>query len=84
MTRTEIVKMSENAGIMPPGWGATENQWRALRVFAELAVKHQQETYAKLCEETAQRLFEEGKQYEAHGADICADMIRAHDSKEKT
>ena len=52
--------------------------------FADLIRADEREQCAKLCEETAQRLFEEGKQYEAHGADICADMIRAQNSKETT
>jgi hypothetical protein len=36
MTRDDIVKMAQEAAIMPPNWGATENQWRSLHAFAEL------------------------------------------------
>ena len=38
MTRDDIVKWSAEAGIMPPNWGATENQWRSLEAFAALVV----------------------------------------------
>ena len=36
MTRDQIVKWVEEAGIIPPGWGATENQWCSLERFAAL------------------------------------------------
>ena len=36
MTRDQIVKWAQEAGIMPPGWGATENQWCSLERFAAL------------------------------------------------
>ncbi len=38
MTRDQIVKWAEEAGIMPPGWGATENQWCSLERFAALVI----------------------------------------------
>ncbi len=38
MTRNNIVKWVEEAGIIPPGWGATENQWCSLERFAQLIV----------------------------------------------
>jgi len=38
MTRDQIVKWVEEAGIIPPGWGATENQWCSLERFAQLIV----------------------------------------------
>lgn len=36
MTRDQIVKWVEEAGVIPPGWGATENQWCSLERFAAL------------------------------------------------
>ena len=38
MTRDDIVRWAEEAAIMPPNWGATENQWRALHAFADLVI----------------------------------------------
>jgi hypothetical protein len=36
MTRDDIIRMAQEAAIMPPNWGATENQWRSLEAFANL------------------------------------------------
>ena len=47
MTRNDIVKWAAEAGIMPPDWGATENQWRSLHAFAELAAAYEREECAK-------------------------------------
>ena len=47
MTRNDIVKWAAEAGIMPPDWGATENQWRSLTAFAELAAAYEREECAK-------------------------------------
>jgi hypothetical protein len=49
MTRDDIVKWAAEAGIMPPDWGATENQWRSLHAFAELAAAYEREECAKVC-----------------------------------
>ena len=38
MTRDNIVKWAQDAGVMPPGWGATEDQWCSLERFAQLIV----------------------------------------------
>ena len=50
MTRDEIVRMAQEAAIMPPNWGATENQWRTLHDFAALVAAAEREACAKLCE----------------------------------
>ena len=50
MTRNDIVKWAAEAGIMPPDWGATENQWRSLHAFADLAAAYEREECAKVCE----------------------------------
>ena len=39
MTRDDIVRMAQEAAIMPPNWGATEAQWRSLEAFAELVAQ---------------------------------------------
>lgn len=39
MNRDDIVKMAHEAGLVMPTAGATENQWRALEIFAELATE---------------------------------------------
>ena len=46
MTRDDIVKMAQEAAIMPPNWGATENQWRSLHAFAELVRADEREACA--------------------------------------
>jgi hypothetical protein len=50
MTRDDIVKWAAEAGIMPPNWGATENQWRSLHAFADLVAAYEREECAKVCE----------------------------------
>jgi hypothetical protein len=49
MTRDDIVKWAAEAGIMPPGWGATENQWRSLHAFADLVAAYEREACAQVC-----------------------------------
>ena len=49
MTRDDIVRWAAEAGIMPPGWGATENQWRSLHAFADLVAAYEREECAKVC-----------------------------------
>ena len=49
MTRDDIVKWAAEAGIMPPGWGATENQWRSLQRFANLVAAYEREECAQAC-----------------------------------
>lgn len=51
MTRDDIVKWAAEAGIMPPDWGATENQWRSLHAFADLAAAYEREECAKVVEQ---------------------------------
>jgi hypothetical protein len=46
MIRDDIVKWSAEAGIMPSGWGATENQWRSLEACAALVVAAERERKA--------------------------------------
>lgn len=53
MTRDQIVKWAQEAGIMPPGWGATENQWCSLERFAALVADH---VYAKYLEQPEPQL----------------------------
>ena len=48
MTRDDIVRWAQEAAIMPPDWGATENQWRSLEAFAELVAAYEREECAKL------------------------------------
>lgn len=51
MNRDEIICMAQEAGIMPPGWGATENQWRSLHAFAALVSAAEREACAMTVEE---------------------------------
>ena len=66
MTRDEIVLMAQEAAIMPPNWGATENQWRALHDFAALVAAAEREACAKLAND-----------FKAFHGDVIADAIRA-------
>ena len=50
MNRDDIVKWAQEAAIMPPDWGATENQWRSLEAFANLVAAAEREACAKLCQ----------------------------------
>ena len=60
MTRDDIVRMAQEAAIMPPGWGATENQWRALHAFADFVAAAENEACAKVCEDIEAVLEEFG------------------------
>jgi len=69
MTRDDIVKWAQEAAIMPPDWGATENQWRSLEAFAKLAAEAEREACAAVCDKL-------GDEYaDANPAD-CAFAIR--------
>ena len=48
MTRDDIVKWAQEAAIMPPDWGATENQWRSLEAFAKLVAEAEREACAQI------------------------------------
>jgi hypothetical protein len=50
MTRDDIARWAQEAAIMPPDWGATENQWRSLEAFANLVAAAEREACAKVCE----------------------------------
>jgi len=51
MTREDVVRMAQEAAIMPPNWGATEYQWQSLDRFAALVAAAEREACAKVCEE---------------------------------
>jgi hypothetical protein len=61
MTRDDIVKWAAEAGIMPPDWGATENQWRSLHAFADLVAAYEREECAKVTETVTPRHIECGR-----------------------
>jgi len=50
MTRDDIIRMAHEAGVIPPGWGATEMQWRSLDAFAALVAAVEREACAKVCD----------------------------------
>ena len=50
MNRDDVVKWAQEAAILPPDWGATENQWRSLEAFAKLVAEHEREACAKVCD----------------------------------
>ena len=83
----EVMRLDKNGVTINPEMPldeAAQHVINALDAHIKNLIQAERKACAKVCEETAQRLFEEGKQYEAHGADICADMIRAQNSKETT
>jgi hypothetical protein len=50
MTRDETIRMAQEAGVIPPGWGATEMQWRSLDAFAVLVATNEREACAQACD----------------------------------
>jgi hypothetical protein len=75
MTRAQLFYFVYQAGIIPPGWGATENQWRSLHKFAELVAKYERKKCAEICE--AHMEWREINPTIAIAAGNCADLIRA-------
>ena len=71
MNRDDIVEWAQEAAIMPPDWGATENQWRSLEAFAKLVAEYEREACAALCDKISD---EDG--FEGSYADRCAFAIR--------
>lgn len=71
MTRDDIVKMAHEAGLVMPTAGATENQWKALEIFADLVC----EECAKLCDDEMDWGIISPQI--ATGAANCAKAIRA-------
>ncbi len=56
LSRDDVVRWSQEAGIMPPDWGATENQWRSLETFAHLVAAAEREACAQVCEDEGERI----------------------------
>jgi hypothetical protein len=79
MTRDQIINFVHEAGIIPPGWGATENQWRSLHKFAELVAEYEREMCVKICED--QMEWGEINPTIAIAAGNCADLISARGDK---
>lgn len=77
MTRDDIVRMAQEAAIMPPGWGATESQWRSLHAFADLVTAAENEACAKVCD--ARYMGDNNR--EDMEARRCAEAIRARNNK---
>lgn len=78
MTRDDIVRMAQEAAIMPPNWGATENQWRSLERFAALVAAAEREECAKVCDEAVASEYATGKvdHNEMGWTQACAIAIR--------
>lgn len=77
MKRDDIVRLAQDAAIMPPGWGATENQWRSLHAFADLVTAVENEACAKVCD--ARYMGDNNR--EDMEARRCAEAIRARNNK---
>lgn len=69
MTRQDIIRWAQEAAIMPPDWGATENQWRSLEAFAKLVAAAEREACAVVCDKL-------GDEYADTNAADCAFAIR--------
>ena len=65
MTRDEIVRMAQEAAIMPPNWGATENQWRTLHNFAALVAAAERKACEKIQFELRERYISQNKTAQA-------------------
>jgi hypothetical protein len=78
MTRDEIIRLAEKAGLVD--WtlhGRLESKWEALERFAALVAAIEQEECADLCEDLADLWDDDGHPGKAAGARICASDIRA-------
>ena len=51
LNRNDVVRWAQEAAIMPPDWGATENQWRSLEAFAKLVAEYEREECVKVVKE---------------------------------
>jgi hypothetical protein len=49
MNRDDIIRMSDESGLLPTNWGATENQWRSLERFAALVAAAEREECIEAC-----------------------------------
>ena len=61
ITRDQLINWLYEAGVIPPGYGGTEAQFQALETFASLAMAHQRELDAKLCESQEDFEYATGK-----------------------
>jgi hypothetical protein len=83
MTRDEIIRLSEKAGLVD--WtlhGRLESKWEALEQFANLVAAAEREECAKLCDGTRYSGYcppEDGAapDYYSDAAENCAYAIRA-------
>jgi hypothetical protein len=55
MNRDDIIRMSDESGLLPTNWGATENQWRSLERFAALVAAAEREACANILMDMAER-----------------------------
>jgi hypothetical protein len=78
MNRDDIARWAQEAAIMPPDWGATENQWRSLEAFANLVAAAEREACAKVCDEKVAAEYATGKvdHNEMGWTQACAFTIR--------
>lgn len=51
MNRDELIEALYEAGVIPPGYGGTENQFRAFHRFADIVAAAEREACAKVCQE---------------------------------
>ena len=79
MTRNEIVEMAHLAGLVMPNGGATENQWRALEIFATLISGLEREACAEVCDNQMEWGIISPQMKVSAGN--CADLIRARGNK---
>lgn len=81
MTRDELIQTLYDAGVIPPGYGGTANQFDAFHRFADIVAAHEREKCAEICDNEmanakvcANIVYGNGM---AVGAGNCADRIRA-------
>ena len=79
MTRDDIVEMAHLAGLVMPTGGATENQWRALEIFATLISGLERESCAQVCDDQMEWGVISPQMKTAAGN--CADLIRTRNNK---
>lgn len=74
MNREELINALYEAGVIPPGYGGTENQFLAFHRFAEIVAAIEREICAEICDHEMDSAIKPAMQIAAGN---CADKIRA-------
>ena len=83
MTKEDIIRMANDAKLCAVKWVDDDDDMdvESLYYFASLVAAAEREECAKLCDKQANNLWQKNCDSEGHGADQCADAIRARGQK---